>query len=385
MRAIQSNQFNIIILSSAFQRREAALLKTFLPEKYEYVIFSPMTDVQVSISAKFTFQFFTNDSHRILYMLSQNRLYEYFLENNPLKDKLGGKSLISDYTILRKIWTHPKVLENAYLNALREEDRKKDKQRRQTNEEEEDERPDDFLDSQEGKMSVKNDWWRPYVTKEDLETILPSNKLKILFEILKKCKENGEKCLIFSAFVAVLDVVEFFMRAITKQTQEGVTYSGLENFRSIWKYGEDYYRLDGKTPRSTRHQMITNFNDPKNMRARVFLISAKAGGQGINLTGANRVILLDTSWNPSNDRECTKPIEIKSKFTNWPIFLVVLRTKYFPRFSLGTEKDLLHLSFAGHGHHGGESLFALRHQTSNELSCRRRATNRSTLQHGRTD
>lgn len=218
---------------------------------------------------------------------------------------MGGKSLISDYTILRKIWTHPKVLENAYLNALKEENRKREKQRRMNNEEDEDDRPDDFLDSQEGKMSVKNDWWRQHVEDEHLKTILPSNKLKILFEILKKCEENGEKCLIFSAFVAVLDVVEFFMREITRQTQEGTaTSSGLENFRGTWKLGDDYYRLDGKTPKSMRHQMITNFNDPKNARARVFLISAKAGGQGINLIGANRVILLDTSWNPSNDRKC---------------------------------------------------------------------------------
>lgn len=199
------------------------------------------------------------------------------------------------------------------MNALREEDRKKDRLRRQNNDEDEDERPDDFLDSQEGKMSVKNDWWRPHVSKEDLETILPSNKLKILFEILKVCKENSEKCLIFSAFVAVLDVVEFFMKAITRQTEEGITYSGLESYGGTWKYATDYYRLDGKTPRSTRHQMITNFNNPENKRARVFLISAKAGGQGINLTGANRVILLDTSWNPSNDRECGELNGIKLK------------------------------------------------------------------------
>lgn len=296
------------LLVSTFQRREAALLRTFLPEKYEYVIFIPMTVVQVSIFH--TIQPFSGSKINWLtidftFIHRQNGLYEYFLENNPLKDKLGGKSLISDYTILRKIWTHPKVLENAYLNALREEQRKNNKlmQRRLNNEEEEEERPDDFLDSQEGKMSVKNDWWRPHVTKVDLETILPSNKLKILFEILKVCHENKEKCLIFSAFVAVLDVVEFFMKQISKQTQEGVTYQGLENYRGMWKFAEDYYRLDGKTPRSTRHQMITNFNDPKNVRARVFLISAKAGGQGINLTGANRVVLLDTSWNPSNDRK----------------------------------------------------------------------------------
>lgn len=49
--------------------------------------------------------------------------------------------------------------------------------------------------------------------------------------------------------------------------------------------------------------MIQNFNDPTNQRVKCFLISAKAGGQGINLVGANRVILLDTSWNPSNDQQ----------------------------------------------------------------------------------
>lgn len=49
--------------------------------------------------------------------------------------------------------------------------------------------------------------------------------------------------------------------------------------------------------------MIKRFNSEANRRARVFLISAKAGGQGINLIGANRVIILDTSWNPSNDQQ----------------------------------------------------------------------------------
>lgn len=78
---------------------------------------------------------------------------------------------------------------------------------------------------------------------------------------------------------------------------------GLESFRGPWKLGEDYYRLDGKTPKSVRHTMITRFNDPNNRRTKCFLISAKAGGQGINLIGANRVILLDTSWNPSNDQQ----------------------------------------------------------------------------------
>lgn len=157
-------------------------------------------------------------------------------------------------------------------------------------------------------MSVTSDWWRPLLTPEDLECILPSNKLKVVFEILNICQQNGEKCLIFSAFVAVLNVVEFFMKQIHEQIREqsnpnATKFPGLDNCRGPWKLGEDYYRLDGKTPKSIRHTMITNFNKPENKQTRVFLISAKAGGQGINLIGANRVILLDTSWNPSNDRK----------------------------------------------------------------------------------
>lgn len=72
---------------------------------------------------------------------------------------------------------------------------------------------------------------------------------------------------------------------------------------NTWENGKDYYRIDGSTSKNVRQALIKNFNDPCNKRARVFLISAKAGGQGINLFGANRVIILDTSWNPSLDQQ----------------------------------------------------------------------------------
>lgn len=67
------------------------------------------------------------------------------------------------------------------------------KANRKNNQDSEEEQPDDVLDSQTGKMAVTNDWWRTFVTKDDMESILPSNKLKILFEILNMCQQNGEK------------------------------------------------------------------------------------------------------------------------------------------------------------------------------------------------
>lgn len=195
-------------------------------------------------------------------------------------------------------------MEKAYLNAINNKAKAKPTITTNANDSDDDQ-PDDVFDSQTGKMSVTSDWWRQHLTQDDLETILPSNKLKIVFEILNLCRRNKEKCLIFSAFVAVLDVVEYFMKLISDQEKDG-NKPGLETYRGPWIIGQDYYRLDGKTAKNQRHSMITNFNDPKNDRVRVFLISAKAGGQGINLIGANRVILLDTSWNPSNDRKLSK-------------------------------------------------------------------------------
>ncbi|XP_058168634.1 uncharacterized protein LOC131283087 [Anopheles ziemanni] len=277
-------------LSKFVQRKEAAVLKEFLPEKYEYVLFVPLTPVQ-------------------------EKMYEVFLQMNEYTssstDIVGGEpgktkkfKLIADYTSLRKIWTHPKVLEKAWETAILEKNRRENARKTSTPDTDDDS-PDDKNDIASGQLSVTNDWWRQYLQVADLESLFPSNKLWIMFEILKQCNERGEKCLIFSAFVAVLNVVEHFMAKIHQQASdpqqsEAFAYSV---FKGPWEAGKDYYRLDGKTHKTYRHKMITSFNDPRNTRTKCFLISAKAGGQGINLTGANRVIILDTSWNPSNDQQ----------------------------------------------------------------------------------
>ncbi|XP_065088172.1 transcriptional regulator ATRX-like [Ochlerotatus camptorhynchus] len=275
-------------LSRFVQRREAGVLKEFLPEKFEYVLFVPLTPVQ-------------------------EKMYEVFLQMNEYTTSTGeageaakGKKfkLLADYTSLRKIWTHPKVLEKAWETAVQEKSKRDARFRLTSTPDSDDDRPDDYNDISSGALSVTNDWWRKHLEANDLESLYPSGKLRIMFEILKQCHERGEKCLIFSAFVAVLNVVEHFMNKIhNRQNETMADVYGYSTFKGPWEPGKDYYRLDGKTQKNIRHRMITSFNDPSNKRTKCFLISAKAGGQGINLIGANRVIILDTSWNPSNDQQ----------------------------------------------------------------------------------
>ena len=62
-----------------------------------------------------------------------------------------------------------------------------------------------------------------------------------------------------------------------------------------------FRRLDGTTPVSARLHLIDEYNSDDSIF--VFLLTTRAGGLGINLTGANRVLLLDPDWNPANDMQ----------------------------------------------------------------------------------
>ncbi|WP_025728255.1 DEAD/DEAH box helicase [Atopobacter phocae] len=79
---------------------------------------------------------------------------------------------------------------------------------------------------------------------------------------------------------------------IFSQFASGLPY--LANF--LKDAGYRVFILDGKTPMNLRQKMVDDFNVG---HADVFIISLKAGGTGLNLTGANRVILLDLWWNPA--------------------------------------------------------------------------------------
>ncbi|XP_050096003.1 transcriptional regulator ATRX homolog isoform X2 [Anopheles aquasalis] len=147
------------------------------------------------------------------------------------------------------------------------------------------------------------EWWMQLCPESELDNLEHSGKLVLLMEILKECEAIGDKLLVFSQSLYSLDVIEHFLSLLddNAQKEEDERNEILSKYPGSWSLGLDYFRLDGSTSIDNRNQACKVFNNEKNTRARLFLISTRAGGLGINLVAANRVVIFDVSWNPSHD------------------------------------------------------------------------------------
>lgn len=107
-----------------------------------------------------------------------------------------------------------------------------------------------------------------------------SGKLEMLNEIIDEALQSGKRMLIFSQFTSMLGIIADMLK----------------------KQGIEYYYLDGTTPSKDRLKMTQQFNEGSTP---VFLISLKAGGTGLNLTGADTVVHFDPWWNPAVENQAT--------------------------------------------------------------------------------
>ena len=119
----------------------------------------------------------------------------------------------------------------------------------------------------------------PNVVIEDYKG--KSAKIETCLEIVKERIEENNKILVFSQFTSVL-----------KNLGEKLSKKGIS-----------YYYLDGSTKAMDRTNLVNNFNN--NDEIKVFLISLKAGGTGLNLTSANTVVHLDPWWNSSVENQAS--------------------------------------------------------------------------------
>lgn len=105
-----------------------------------------------------------------------------------------------------------------------------------------------------------------------------SGKLEQVCDLIQAAKDNGRRILLFSQFTSMLSIIE----------------------KKLHEMGLETYYLRGSTPPKDRVDMVNEFNSGKRD---VFLISLKAGGTGLNLTGADTVILYDLWWNPAVEEQ----------------------------------------------------------------------------------
>uniref|UniRef100_A0A6Q2XEF0 DNA helicase n=1 Tax=Esox lucius TaxID=8010 RepID=A0A6Q2XEF0_ESOLU len=317
------------MLNGCVQRRDYSALTKFLPPKHEYVISVRVTPIQCT-------------------------LYRYYLEHltgagSVVEGGRGraGTKLFQDFQMLSRIWTHPWCLQLDYISkenkgyfdedsmdefiaseteessmSMTSEDEKKKKQGKSKKKGSDDSDSDALevikdwnTSSRGGDPSSRNraepeeeasspgtrspDWHKEFVTEADSEILEHSGKMVLLFEILRMAEEVEDKVLVFSQSLISLDLIEDFLELAgrAKEEEKPSPYKG----EGKWFRNIDYYRLDGSTNAQHRKKWAEEFNDSSNVRGRLFLISTKAGSLGINLIGANRVIIFDASWNPSYD------------------------------------------------------------------------------------
>jgi SNF2 family DNA or RNA helicase len=114
----------------------------------------------------------------------------------------------------------------------------------------------------------------------DPASSLGSSKMQRLLELVDELRSEGHRALVFSQFTSHLALVR----------------------AELDRAGVPFLYLDGATPAAERAKLIARFQAGE---TDLFLISLKAGGTGINLTGADYVIHLDPWWNPAVEDQAT--------------------------------------------------------------------------------
>lgn len=251
---------------------------------------------------------------------SQRELYDRLMSTYEVGD--SKKKTASSMMKLRQAAIHPLMMREHYDDEIwdislalcdGQEGRKQQNKYHQLF---------DFSDGSLNKLCREYDNLRKHALDDEL--LYDSGKVVKLLEILKSHIADGHRTLLFSQFTSALDILEGVFE------QEQIRFT----------------RLDGSTKVSDRQALIDAFNADAEIP--VFMLSTKAGGVGINLASANRVIIFDSSFNPQEDQQAmdrahrvgqTRPVEVVS--------LVSKDTIEEDIYALGASKLALDTKLAG--------------------------------------
>lgn len=173
----------------------------------------------------------------------QRQVYQSFLDSKEVYQILNGDmQVFSGLIALRKICNHPDLFSGGprMLSGI----------------------PEDQLSEEE-----HFGFWKR------------SGKLIVVESLLRLWFKQGHRVLLFTQSRQMLNILEVFVR---------------DNNYS-------YLKMDGTTTIASRQPLIARYNKDESIF--IFLLTTKVGGLGVNLTGANRVIIYDPDWNPSTDTQ----------------------------------------------------------------------------------
>jgi len=159
------------------------------------------------------------------------------------------------------------------------------------------------------KKDCDEDWYTSFVKKAeksglDLKAIEHGGKIVLLLQIIAHCDAIGDKVVVFSQSLPTLSYIE---EILNSPDWGGFKFYLPDNVRKQklggWKKDREYLRIDGAVDAKERGDLIDKFHSDTaaGNQSKLFLISTNAGGLGINLIAANRVVLFDSHWNPAVD------------------------------------------------------------------------------------
>lgn len=235
-------------------RRTATVNEKYLPAKVEMTVFCRLTDLQ-------------------------RKLYTAVTSGcQPEEDVLNysgkpGKSTLAVITALKKLCNHPDLL---FLMCQKDADRQAAGESGGTDE-----------SRTINIASIRQAFPSGY--KAYGPDAGESSKFAVLYGLLNAIRQENRrpenkaspnKIVVISNYTQTLAVIAAMLQGM----------------------GIEFFQLDGSTPVKKRHEMVCEFNTPECPQI-AFLLSSKAGGVGLNIVGANRLVLFDPDWNPANDAQ----------------------------------------------------------------------------------
>ncbi|KAI9692392.1 MAG: hypothetical protein M1822_006623 [Bathelium mastoideum] len=249
------------LLPSIFLRRMKSLIADQLPKKSDRVVFCPLTDEQAAAYENYV------SSDLVEYIRTSSEICDCGSEKKRgwcCFTHIPERNRWQNY-VFPCIVTLQKLSNHIALVIPQSSDVK--------------EKQDKDLDNLQ--VAMPNDWKELYRERDSIINYANQNfcgKWRILKKLLRFWAANGDKVLVFSHSVRLLKMLRMLFSSTTDYT---VSY------------------LDGSMSYEERTRAVNDFNaDPSQF---VFLISTKAGGVGLNITSANKVVVVDPNWNPAYD------------------------------------------------------------------------------------